>query len=167
MNNSLKTASDLAPIAKEMRERQLGIDRKGTQAMALIGEIIADISEQGRDVINAKTHLGKMMSFADWLEGNVPNLPPRTASKYERITVEGITDPRQAVFAFMPEPDQRELPKPGRSKPSFFENVLAHTYKLESLTKEQPVAAWPEDQREAARVRLRPLVNALWPSIDV
>lgn len=165
MNTNLQIATQLAPIAKQMRERQEQIERDKSDVYARIGNLVALASDQGRDCLLAKVKLGKAMRWSDWLHAHVPNLSEQDAAKYERISTEQISDPRQCVFAFLPERTQSE-DKPERSKPSFFEAVLTHTYKLEALAKVQPVDQWPQDQQEAARVRLRPIVSALWPAID-
>lgn len=165
MNNKLKTANDLAPIAKQMRERQEQIEHDKTDVYARIGNLVALASEQGRDCLLAKVKLGKSMRWSDWLHAHVPNLSEHDAAKYERISTEQLSDPRQCVFAFLPERTDAQA-KTERAKPSFFETVLSHTYKLEALAKVQPVDQWPQDQQEAARVRLRPIVAALWPAIE-
>jgi len=154
---------ELQPIAKQLRERQIEIDQAGKAAIEHISGILEAISEQGRDLLNAKTHVrvGKLMSWAEWLENNVPNLPAKTAAKYERITVEGITDPRQAVFAFLPEPDRRELPQ--RARPEPWEVAWSHAHRFASLLREQTLGALREEQREHLRRELEPVAVELWP----
>jgi len=126
-----------------------------------IGGILSEITEQGRDIINAKTHLGKLMAWHEWLENHVPNLPVKTAAKYERITTEGITDPRQAVFAFLPEPDRRPLPR--RRPPDPWEVAWHHLHKFFATLRDAPLEKWHPDRLENLRAELYDACAFLWP----
>ncbi len=159
---TLAAINDLQPIAKRLREREEQIEAGKTNLYAKIGELTELAYEQGRDLLLAKTKTGKAVKFSEWLHIHVPNLGAQQASKYERVAVEQLTDPRQCIFAFLPPGDEaRDLPT--RSKPAPWEVGWGYASRLISLTKTKPIADWPSQQREYLATELEPLAKTLWP----
>ena len=161
MNDKLASINELAPIAKRMRDREERILHQRNKAIAEIGETVALIQEQGRDIVMAKTKLGKALRWSEWLENHVPTLPEALAARYERVATEQLSDPRQCVFAFLP-PAERE-PKPERTAPASWETAWGYVHKLTKVIRDEPITTWPAEQVAATRAEIEPLARLLWP----
>lgn len=161
MNDQLQHINDLKPIAQRMRERQEVIIKRKADVYAHIGELVSLASEQGRDCLLAKTKLGKLLRWSDWLNAHVPNITEDEAHKYERITTEQLSDPRQCVFAFLP-PHESE-PKPARTPPKAWERAWGFVTKLKSIIQPTEIKSWPASQVDLTRHELEPAARALWP----
>jgi len=159
MSHQLATLSALSPLARTLRERQEQIEAKLRNWHGLTADLVSDAAEQGRDILHAKTKLGKHLRWSDWLHAHVPNLTEAQAAKYERIAVEQLSDPRQCVFAFLP-PRETE-PQVKRLPPAAWESAWSHLTKLKSAV--ETVNTWPREQVELTKAELAPLVKALWP----
>jgi len=161
MNDKLAAINELAPLAKRMREREENIQRQRNKAVAEIGETVALIQEQGRDIVAAKAKLGKAVRWSEWLVNHVPTLPEALASRYERVATEQLTDPRQCVFAVLL-PENRE-PKPERIEPAAWETAWGYVHKLARVIRDEPFEKWPDAQVRATRAEIEPLAKKLWP----
>ena len=149
MNDKLVAINELTPIAKRIRDRQADIESGRHKVEADMCDVIASIQEQGRDIILAKSKLGKAVKWGEWLHAHVPQLPESIASKYERVVNEQITNPRQCVFAFLPPSETKA--KVDRIKPEAWEVCWGLTNKLKRIIRDNPTTNWPAEQVEALR----------------
>lgn len=163
--NALPALTDLAPIAQRLRNREEEITAGKRNMMDNISTLVSLATEQGRDLVLAKTKLGKHLRWSEWLKAQVPNLPEAQAAKYERIATEQLTDARQAVFAFLPAPDRDATPE--RMKPEVWETAWGFAAKLTKLTRDKPIAEWPDEQKEGLWDVLRPIVAELRPDLHL
>ncbi len=162
MNNTLQTVKELTPIAKTLREREEQITSIKRDVISRMSEGLGLMADQGRDLLLAKTKLGKTFRWSEWLKANVPNLPETTASKYERIATEQLADPRQCVFAFLPAPEKQGATEQ-RDTPSPWESVYKHAWSMRKVIRDNPPDQWPQEQRTLAAKELEPLAKVLWP----
>lgn len=160
-NETLVINNELKPIAAAMRARQEQIEKDKRDVYGRIGSLVASAQEQGADVLLVKAKLSKNMAFEDWLHAHVPNLTIQDAAKYERITHEQLTDPRQCIFAFLPPSEAKE--KDTRIPPSPREIVWAGAVKLMKAFEFANVESWDEREKDLTRKELEPLVKTLWP----
>lgn len=162
MNTTLAINTELKPVAAAMRARQEQIEKDKRDVYGRIGSLVASAQEQGADVLMVKAKLSKTMSFDDWLKAHVPNLSAQDAAKYERITHEQLTDPRQCIFAFLPPAEAKEAEK--RTPPSPREVVWAGAVKLMKAFEFANVESWDEREKDLTRKELEPLARTLWPN---
>ncbi len=160
-NDRLIALNDLKGIAARMRERQEVIEAGKTKTMAQIADVISAIADQGRDILLAKTKLGKHLKWSEWLGAHIPNLSESVAARYERVTTEQLSDPRQCIFAFLPPADREQSPE--RIPPAAWEMASGYINKLAIKFRDQPLDTWPGEQVDATRKQLEPLVRSLWP----
>ena len=162
--NTLAQINDLQPIAKRLREREEQITSKKKSMLANIGELIAFASDQGQDIILAKTKLGKALKWGDWLTAHVPNMDELQAAKYERVATEQLNDPRQCVFAFLPPSDNSSSTalEVQRIKPAAWEIAAGCIYKFMRI----PIEGWPHEQLENTRGELKSAVERLGGKVE-
>jgi len=161
--DTLAAINDLQPIAHRLRDRQEQIDKGKQHLCENIAELTSLAYEQGRDIILAKTKTGKTIKFSEWLHIHVPTLQLSQAGKYERVATEQLTDPRQCIFAFLPEADVKKL-LPARCKPAPWEVGWGFAHRLHSLAAATPICDWPTQQRDYLAQELEPLARELWPA---
>lgn len=162
MSESLQLVKSLAPIAEALRSREEQISAIKQDVAGKMCDGLALMAEQGRDLLLAKTKLAGSFSFIEWLSLNVPNVPQKQASKYERIASEALNDPRQCAFAFF-DPAQRSKSIPERTGPSPWESAFKHAHSMLKVIRDNPLKDWPEEQKQVAAKELEPLAKALWP----
>ena len=163
MNDKLAINTELKSIAETMRSRQESINRDKNNLYGRIASLIATAQEQGQDILTVKTKLGKASSFSDWLSAHVPTLSEKDAAKYERLTHEQLSDPRQCMFAFLPAPDKTQEETVGRTPPSEFEVTWGKTFNFVKAFRSVAVDDWTELQRENVRRELTPIMIKVWP----
>lgn len=160
-NTQAIAINSLQPIAKRLRDRQEQIESTKAKTINELGELIGLIAEQGQDILLAKTKLGRTLKWSEWLTAHVPGLPEQMAARYERVSTEMITDPRQALFAFFPSEHRSAAPK--RIAPAAWESFAGIVRKAETVCRTQPLNTWPVEQIQQTRAKLEPIVKALWP----
>lgn len=146
----------MQPIAARLREREEQIAAGKRSMMQNMTDLVVLAGDQGRDILLAKTKLGKALRWSDWLGSHVPNLPESQAAKYERVATEQLTDPRQCVFAFLP-PAEHE-PKAERLKPAVWERSWGLASRLTKV-----VDGAPDTMLNKVRTCLEPMARRLWP----
>ena len=159
MNEKLIVINELTPIAKRIRERQADIESGRHRVESDMCEVISAIQEQGRDIILAKSKLGKVVRWGEWLQAHVPQLSETIAAKYERVVNEQITSPRQCAFAFLPPSDPK--PKSDRAKPDAWEICWGFTNKLKRTIRDNPPKEWPKEQLESLRREIGEIFDRL------
>lgn len=163
MNETLAVVTELQPIARRMRERQEQINRDKANVYDKIGDLIARAQEQGQDILSAKAKLGKKIKWTDWLQAHVPTLSEHDASKYERLTNEQLSDPRQCMFAFLPPADKQSDVEVERTKPNAKEFIWRKISTLRNAIKTFNIGAWAKPDIELTKRELEPVAKALWP----
>lgn len=153
---TLQTINALQDIAKAIREREELIQAKLRKFTELTADLILDGRDQGKDLLLAKTKLGKAVRWDEWLSAHVPNLSTTQAQKYERLCNEQIADPRQGLFAFLP-PADREA-KPERIPPAQWEVAFGYITKLNRVA---AFDGWPEEQVALTKDSIAAVVSKL------
>lgn len=163
MNETLAAVTELQPIARRMRDRQEQINRDKSNVYEKIGDLIATAQEQGQDILTAKAKLGKKVKWSEWLHAHVPTLSEHDATKYERLTTEQLSDPRQCMFAFLPAADRQADVEVERIKPNAKEFIWRKISTLRNAIKTFNISAWEQHEIELTKKELEPVARALWP----
>jgi hypothetical protein len=163
MNETLAALTELQPIARRMRERQEQIERDKSKVYDNIGNLIASAQEQGQDILTAKAKLGKKVKWSDWLHAHVPSLSEQDATKYERLTTEQLSDPRQCMFAFLPNAERKDDVEVERTKPNAKEFIWRKISTLRNAIKTFDIGTWAAPDIELTKKELEPVARALWP----
>ena len=164
MNDQLAAINALQPIAKQLRDGQEAIESKLRQWHNLTSEMVGDAAEMGRQIVLAKTKLGKHLKWSEWLAHHVPNLPETQAAKYERIATEQLHDPRQCVFAFLPSPERSDAAGVVKPTPSDWVRAWGHLGQFVKAL--HTVGQWPDEQKAAARQQMADSVRALGGKVE-
>jgi len=127
---SFQITSEVAPIGKELRERQESFLHTLKKFNALTAELIGDAAEINRLVLLAKTKLDGQLKFSVWLNSHVPNLEAKQAEKFSRIADEGLSTARECLFILLPPAERKSVSEFPRTKPSAWEIQWGHAQKL-------------------------------------